>query len=135
MDLIGNIWNTSAALIDMLPMSTYSFLLRSNIMLILAALFAEVGFNKGYRKKSSQLFLAVLGLVVGMSCPLEPLLYTRVFQVIKPWFLILLTVGAFIVLPGRTAQLLEPRLGSQLRLRKRITITLSILFILNCLGA
>lgn len=134
MDIISNTWNTCAAVIDAMPLSISSFLLRSNIMLLLAALFAEVGFNKGYRSKKAQLFLVALGLVVGISLPLEPILYTRVFRTIKPWFILALAAGAFYVLPGKVAFLLEPRLGSQLKLRQRITITLFFLFILNLFG-
>lgn len=131
MDIIGNTWNSFAATIESLPISIYSYLLRSNIMLLLAAVFAEIGFNKGYRTPKAQLFWVALGITVGISLPIDPLFHTRVFQVIKPWFILALAAGVFYVLPGKVAFLLEPRLGQQLQLKKRITIALAILFVLN----
>ena len=130
-DIITDFANTCTGLINNLPVSIYSFLLRSNLMLLLAAVFAEIGFNKGYRTRKAQLFWVALGMTVGISLPIEPLFHTRVFQVIKPWFMLALAAGAFYVLPGKVAFLLEPRLGQQLQLKKRITITLAVLFVLN----
>jgi hypothetical protein len=128
MDILSNGWEIYQGFAYDLPTSIYSFLIRANAILLIPTAIAYAGFIKGWRNSAAQSFLIVLGMLIGLSLPIDSyLLYNDHW---RPWVIPLLVTGLF-YLPSALAFLRDPRLGEQLKLRKRIQIGLIALFIIN----
>lgn len=130
MDIISQFWNEYSTFATQLPDAIYSFLIRANTILLTPAAIAYAGFIKGWRNSAAQTFLIVLGMLMGLSMPINSyLLYNDHW---RAWAIPLLVTGLF-YLPCALAFLRDPRLGEQLKLRKRIQFGLIALFIINLL--
>ena len=128
MDIFSKIWEIYSGIAHALPVPVYSFLLRANILLLLPAVIAYLGFSRGgWRSQQLQVMLMIAGLLIGLSLPLDRFVYPNGF---RPWTVILLITG-LVYLPGIVAFLCQPRLERQYRLRMYIHIGLAVLFVAN----
>lgn len=128
MDIFSKIFDTYAAFAYCLPVSVFSFLLRANVLLLLPVGIAYLGFTRGgWRSRKLQHLMIVVGLLIGLSLPLDRLVHPSGF---RPMMVIVLITG-LIYLPAALAFFCEPRWERQYRLRKRIHIGLAILFVIN----
>lgn len=130
MDILSNGWKIYQGFAYDLPISIYSFLIRANAILLVPTAIAYAGFIKGWRNSAAQAFLIVFGMLIGLSIPIDSyLLYNDHW---RPCAIPLLVTGLF-YLPSALAFLRDPRLGEQLKLRKRIQFGLIALFVINLL--
>lgn len=127
MDIISLLFGAYREAAYALPSPIYSFLLRANIILLIPTLIAYAGFSKGLRNTTVQTLLIILGILAGLSLPIENYVSTNSW---RPWLVALLLLG-LIYLPSAISYLAEPRLGYQLKLRRRIKVGLFLLFLIN----
>lgn len=127
MDILSNTWNSYETFVHDLPTEVFSFLIRADLSLLIPSAIAYAGFSRGWRNSPALTLLIVIGTLIGLSLPIEELVYQPQW---RAWLIPILIVG-LIYLPAALAFLVEPRLASQIRLRKRIQTIILALFILN----
>ena len=127
MDIFDSGWLWWQEQANLLPVSIYSFLFRSNLILGVPALLVFIGFMKaGWRSKQLNILLLITGFIFGMSVPLKVDYYSP----LRPW-LILAFIINLAVIPNLWAFLWEPRKAFQHKIRRRFQIALATLFIIN----
>lgn len=118
---IFEVWrNWYLVKVNPLPVSIYSFLFRSNLILGVPALLVFIGFMKaGWRSKQLNILLLITGFIFGMGIPIEVDSYSP----LRPFLLILFTIN-LAVIPNLWAFLWEPRQALQHRIKRRFQIAL-----------
>lgn len=127
MDILTNVGNELQGYAYALPAPVYAFLLRANIILMIPTLIAYAGFRRGVRNATYQSLLILIGIIAGFSIPIDDFISPNAW---RPWLVAFLLIGV-LYLPAALSFLSEPRLGHQLKLRRRIRIGLVILFLIN----
>ena len=121
----GWLWWQNQA--NLLPVSIYSFLFRSNLILGVPALLVFIGFMKaGWRSKQLNILLLITGFVFGMSVPLK----VEYYSPLRPWLILAFIINLAII-PSLWAFLWEPRRALQHKIRRRFQIAVLALFIIN----
>ena len=126
-DIYQTWWLWWHNLTSLLPVSIYSFLFRSNLILGIPGLLVFIGFMKaGWRSKQLNILLLISGFFFGMSIPIKIDYYSP----LRPWLVLIFTIN-LAVIPSLWAFLWEPRRALQHKIRRRFQIVLLFLFILN----
>lgn len=128
MDILSFTWEVLSTFTHHLPVYIFSFLLRANTILLCPLVAAYIGFSQGIRNQKIQIILMIIGLLIGLSIPVDRALSPTP---LRPWVTIILILGLWYG-PIPLSFLAHPSKGVQTKIIKYTRIVLVCLFALNC---